>query len=618
MKRIQRLSLIFLLYSICYSPFEINGQTYQDHFGTGNDVGVSVSTSSDQGTNAGANSLSGTDLIPDLEGASRFLGQASLGANYEDIEHVAQIGIEAWLEEQISLPTLSYRDTYQSIYDESIAKIAAVHGSANVDSTRRWEYMNFTFYEKALREENMLRHKVAFALSQIFVISIQNNSIRDRGFGLSDYYDLLYEGAFGNFHDLLTDVTFHPIMGIYLSHFKNQKADPTTGTLPDENYAREIMQLFTIGLFEMNDDGTYKKDSNGDLIPTYDITDIQELSKVFTGLSGGAWDLVLRPQNAGTPLTFNKGYVHYDMTVPMMMHDDRHETSAKTMIDGSILPAGQTGIQDINDAINVLFNHDNVAPFMSIRLIQQLVKSNPTPEYVERVASVFKDNGQGVRGDLEAVVRAILTDTEARDCTWIDNPQAGKLRQPLERLTHLYTAFDINSPSGHLWFRDFTLIYEDIEQSFLASPTVFNFFTPFYAEDDYVAANGMVSPEFQILHATSGIHYINMIENTLKLRPFRNRTGVNLTAERLANDNDDDTFLDFTDEINEYDTNGINALIDRVDLILCHGQLSDGTKIIIADAITQALANVNNFDSQDVLNDVIYFVMMSPDYMILK
>ncbi len=612
MQKMTSLFLMCLLYHIGYA------QVYQDHFGTGNTVGVTVTTSSNQGTDIGAGSLTGTDWVPDLEGASRFLSQASLGYNYEDVEYVAQIGIEDWIEEQMALPVSSYLTTYQDIYNAALTKVYAVHGS-NTDSTRRRDFMSYTFYEKAFKEQDVLRQKVAFALSQILVISTQNTNLDDRGFGVADYYDLLYQGAFSNFHDLLRNVTLHPTMGIYLSHFKNRKANPIEGTLPDENFAREIMQLFTIGLFELNNDGTLKLDLDGNPIPTYDIVDIQELAKVFTGLSGGDWDLILRPQNAGTPVTFNKGFPHYDLTVPMAMYEDEHEPSAKTMIDGSIIPANQLGMQDIDMALNVLFNHDNVGPFIGKRLIQQLVKSNPTPSYINRVAMVFNDNGQGVRGDLEAVVKTILTDPEARECTWIESVQTGRLRQPVERLTHLFAAFDIASPSTNLWFRDMNLIYEVVEQAFLFSPTVFNFFTPFYAEGTYVEPNDMVSPEFQILHATSAIHSINLVEEAIKIRPFKNRTAVNPNNPVLTNDNtNDEPYFDFTDEINIYDTQGLNALIDRLDILLCHGQLTDGTKAIIADAVTQYIANDSGFTSQEVVNDVLYFILMSPDYIVLK
>ena len=217
-------------------------------------------------------------------------------------------------------------------------------------------------------------------------------------------------------------------------------------------------------------------------------------------------------------MLFNRNLNHYDMRVPMIMWEDRHEQGEKVMIDGSVIPAGQDGMQDINDALDVLFNHPNVGPFIGTRLIQQLVKSNPTPAYVNRVAMAFNDNGQGVRGDMKAVFEAILTDPEARDCSWIENEKTGKLRQPLERFITLLRAFDLDSPSGKLWFADFNTLYDKQEQVFMGSPTVFNFFSPFYAEDNYVAPNGMVSPEFEILHSVTSIH-LSLIHISEPTRP---------------------------------------------------------------------------------------------------
>ncbi len=613
-----RLKTVLLSVCLCL-PLTTYTQVYNDYFGGGHNIGVTVSSSDAQGGNdVGSNTLSGTDLIPDLIGASRFLSQASLGATYEDIEYVAQIGIESWIDEQINLAASSYLNTYKNIYNTALTDIYAVYGAAT-DSTRKMEYLSYSFYHKTFADSDVLRQKLAFALSQIFVVSGLNSDIDDRGYGLSSYYDLLYEGAFGNFRDMLGNVSLHPVMGVYLSHFQNRKADPVAETLPDENFAREIMQLFTIGLYELNNDGSHKLDADGNSIPTYDIVDIQELAKVFTGLSGGDWDLELRPDNAGDPLVFWKGYKHYDFTVPMAMYEDFHETESKTMIDDSVIPAGQPGMQDVNDALDVLFNHPNVGPFISIRLIQQLVKSNPSPAYINRVASVFNNNGQGVRGDMEAVIKAILLDPEARDCEWIDNIQAGKLLQPIERLTNLCIAFDVQTPSGRIWFRDYSELLGTVEQSFLMSPTVFNFFTPFYAESEYVAPNNMVSPEFQILHSTSGIHYINMIEDGIKDRPFKNRTMVNPNNENLTTNSDDEPFLDFSDEILIYDTNGLEALIDHLDLIICRGQLSADVRSIIINSINEFETSVGgNLPSQDVVQDVLYFMMMSPSYVILK
>ncbi len=613
-----KLSFALLSIIFCYSSV-VNAQIYEDYFGTGNTVGLSVSSSSSTTNNEGITSLTGTDLIPDQYGAARFLSQASLGYTENDINYISNIGIENWIDEQINLSYTKYKTTYRNIFDSAVSRIAAVHGIAIADSTRRKDYMSFSFYEKAIKENDLLRQKVAFALSQIFVVSLNNNELDDRGFGISSYYDLLYDGAFGNFRDLLYDVSLHPIMGLYLSHFKNQKADPDTGVLPDENYAREIMQLFTIGLFELNNDGSLKLDNSGEPIPTYDIVDVQELAKVFTGLSGGDWDYLYHPEySPSDPLVFHKNFNHYDMTVPMMMHEDYHDPYTKVMIDGTVIPAGQAGMDDINQAIDILFNHDNVGPFIALRLIQQLVKSNPSPAYINRVALAFNNDGNGVRGNLEYVIRTILTDTEARNCNWLDDAKNGKLLQPVERIVHLFKALNISSPSGEFWYRDFNEVYGKIEHSFLYAPSVFNFYSPFYAEKEFVAPNNMYSPEFQILHSTSGIHQININEDMLNVRPFKNRTGVNASIPRLTNDNADYPVFDFSTLENEYNTNGISGLIEKVNLLLCRGQLSTSTIDILTDTHDQLMANNSNTTADTIVRTTLYFILMSPNYVILK
>ncbi len=610
---------VILLFLFLWINVSIPAQVYPDHFGTGNDVGVTISSSSEQGINTANHTLNGTGFYPDLAGAARFLAQAQLGYNDIDIQEVMNLGIDAWLDQQITMTVPSdYEQTYRDMHDEIIVMMNNTHGVA--DSSRRDEHIPFIFYQKAFTDDDGLRQKIAFALSQIFVISI-NGTIGDKGFGISSYYDVLYNGAFGNFRDLLYNITLHPLMGVYLSHFKNEKADPVEGTLPDENYAREIMQLFTIGLFELNNDGSLKLDTNGTPIPTYDIEDIQEMAKVFTGFSGGDWDYVAHPQyTPGDPLLFHKNVNHYDLTVPMFMHEDRHETGTKTLPDGTIIPAGQTGMQDVNMTIDWLFNHPNVGPFIGYRLIQQLVKSNPTPAYVNRVASVFNNDGNGIRGNMEAVIRTILTDVEARDCTFINDPRSGKLLQPIERMMNLFYAFNISTPSGKYWFRDYGEVYDKLEQSYLYSPTVFNFFSPFFADSEFVAPNDMVSPEFQLLHSTSGIHYLNVTEDMIKVRPFKNKTGINNNPSnpRVVNNSADAPTLDFTSLTTLYANSGMTALIDHLDLYLCRGQLQASTKAYIIDNYNQNIANGTNLSDLEIVKDVLYYIMISPNYVILK
>ncbi len=607
---------VIFLQILFFSFGLVNAQTDTNYFGTGQEVGVSISSSTSQTNAEASNTLSGTELLPDYAGAARFLAQAQLGFSDADIQEVIDIGIDAWLNQEIAKPYTPYYQKVSEIFLEVINNMEAIFGAGNANYDRKNVLIPMAFYDKALTEEDDFRQRVAFALSQIFVISY-NGGANNFAHGYINYYDVLYEGAFGNYRDLLYNISLNPAMGGYLSHMKNQKADPVEGTLPDENYAREIMQLFSIGLFELNNDGTLKLDANGEAIPTYDIEDIQELAKVFTGLSGGAFDTTYYPQTVGQTLYFGSNGNFFDYSVPMIMYEDKHETSAKTLPDGTIIPANQTGMQDINDAIDWLYNHPNVGPFIGYRLIQQLVKSNPTPEYVNRVASAFNNDGNGVRGNMEAVYRAILTDPEARDCEWINDPKAGKMLQPLERIMQLYKAFDITSPSGKYWFSDSGTVYNYIEQAFLFAPSVFNFFSPFYAEGEFVAPNNMVSPEMQLLHSTSGIYYLNLIETGLKVAPNINLTGINQN-NNIAQNLGDAPYLDFTDEINIYNTQGLTALIDHIDLMLCRGQLQASTKALIEDNISQNLADNPNFPVTTIVHDVIYYTMMSPNYVILK
>lgn len=611
-------STIFSLCVFLCVQLSTNAQVYEDFFGAGHTIGIKTHSSDAQGgTELGDHSIDGSELIPDPAGASRFLSQATLGWTQEEIDHVASIGIKAWLDEQIALPASSYNADFNNIYNTAIAEIEAVHGT-DFNHSYKAEYFHYTFYEKIFKEQDVLRHKVAFAWNQILVMSFQNPAVAARGNSVSSYYDLLYQNGMGNFRDLIEDVTLHPAMGLYLSHFKNKKADLLAGTFPDENYAREIMQLFTIGLYELNNDGSYKTDLVGDYIPTYTNKDIEELAKVFTGLGGSAYNLQFFPDYADDALNFYRGVGAWDLTQPMIMYQEHHDTGSKTLLDGTVIPAGQPGMDDINMALDVLFNHPNVGPFLARRFIQQLIKSNPSPQYINRIATVFNDNGQGVRGDMEAVVRAIFLDPEARDCIWLSDPTAGKMVQPMERLTQLCKAFDVSTASGKFFYWDRVYAYDDLEQAIMYSPSVFNFFTPFYAESNIVGPNDLVSPEFQILNSTSGISSMNLLEDAIKDYAFHNRTVVNPNAASYVVSTPDRAYLDFSNEISIYENNGLIALLDHLDVLLCRGQLEPEVRTIIESTLTQYESNLNSFTSEEMVQNAVYFIIVSPSYSIMK
>ena len=523
-----------------------------------------------------------------------------MGYTYEDIEYVNQIGIDAWLEEQFNLTDTSYTTAFLQNYGYNTLEEAI---TAEVSPDRNM--ISPVFYQFVSMRPDRLKHKLAFALSQILVVSFNGfSAANSRGAGLLTYYDHLYHGAFGNYRDLLEKVTLHPMMGMYLSSIRNQKADYALNTRPDENYAREIMQLFTIGLLELNNDGSLKLDEEGNPIPTYDNDDIEELAKVFTGLYY-ANNIDGSPASWGGSTSTNRT-TGADYSGVMKMYPEYHDITEKKMIDGSTLPAGRNGMDDVEDVLDLLFKHPNTGPFISYRLIQNFVKSNPTPGYVNRVASVFNNNGKGVRGDLKAVIKAILTDPEARDCKWLDNPDHGKLLQPIERTTHLYTAFHVFDTETPMWNRDYNS--RALGQAFMYAPTVFNFFSPFFAEETHVQPKNLVSPEFEILNSITAIEHINITEYRAKNRTlFTNRYDTSVRPR-----------LDLTEEINIMSTQGLAALLNRLDILLCRGQLSTETRNLITNTITEYQDNVRNYDDTDAVEDAIFFITVSPDHIIQK
>ncbi|MEO1448831.1 MAG: DUF1800 family protein, partial [Bacteroidota bacterium] len=319
------------------------------------------------------------------------------------------------------------------------------------------------------------------------------------------------------------------------------------------------------------------------------------MAKVFTGMSEAKdWH--------GNDIDFTE-WQDLHRLLPLKVFGAYHDVSEKRMIDGTVLPAGRDGKEDIDDALDLLFNHPNTGPFISIRLIQNFVKSNPSPAYVNRVAMVFADNGQGVRGDLKAVIHAILTDPEARDCAWMNHPNAGKLIQPLERFTRITAAFDVFDDTAAYVLRD--AWENNLGQRFLGSPTVFNFFSPLYGEEKFVTPLGLVSPEFQILNSVTAIEHLNANEHKVENRVFRNWGGG------------DDPELDLSFEVNLMTTQGVGAVLERFNLLLCRGQLSDQTRSIIENAILQAQV-YNWYTDQRAVEETLYYLLASPDYLILK
>jgi len=354
---------------------------------------------------------------PTVAQASSFLLRSTMGVKAGDAQKVVDMGYVNWINNQFSMPHTATKDRVDAQWNAQ----KAATGSAS--QSQNWYYQ--AWWQGAIADDDQLRQRVNWALSQIFVVSFINDAIPGRVRGVANYYDILGRHSFGNFKDLLNDISLNPMMGFYLTFMRNSKEDLKIGRTPDENYAREVMQLFTIGLYELNLDGSIKTDASGLQIYTYTNKDVSELARVFTGLSFGLpntpWYGVNDPE---------------DDIVPMKLFPAFHSSGTKTFL-------GKSGTT-VSDAVDILFNHPNVAPFFTKQLIQKLVTSNPSPAYIERVAKVFNDNGKGVRGDMKSVIMAILVDPEAN----IQTDYSGKLKEPLLRMTNYYRATGSKSNSG--------------------------------------------------------------------------------------------------------------------------------------------------------------------------
>lgn len=499
--------------------------------------------------------------------ALQLLGQATFGALPADTDAVISMRRAAWIDDQMSKPASLQLAHVQSVPQPQF------QFQLQADRVDIW-------FRNVLNGDDQLRQRVAFALSEIMVVS-QLGTLGDQPFALADYYDVLARNAFGNYRDLLQEVTLHPAMGAYLSMLGNEKPNAALNIRPDENYAREVMQLFSIGLVELNTDGSEVLDNQGQPVPTYDQAIIEGFAHVFTG-----WTY------AGSPNFQQARPTQANQVLPMELYPDFHDTGAKTLLRGAVLPAGQTGEQDLNGALDNIFDHPNVGPFISIRLIQRLVTSNPSPGYIERAAQIFNNNGQGVRGDLGAVVRAILLDDEAH----AENPMEidGKVKEPLLRLTQLWRAYDAASISGRYPLEASYILFG---QGPLQSPSVFNFFSPFYAPAGEIRDSSLVAPELGIATEYQNTLFTNYM--------FYQAFALNQTSTELQ---DDDVYIDFSEEMAL--AGDIDALIDRVAEKLLGGVISD----TLRTEIRGMLERIPETDTAVRAAETIYFVATSPEY----
>ncbi len=528
-----------------------------------------------------------TSDLPTTAQASRFLQQSSFGPNSNEIANLSHLGYSNWINAQFSAPQRLHR-TYM---DAAAAKLS--NGLSGLSQNQFLE----SFWQQAITGEDQLRQRVSFALSQILVTSFQDGNVSNYPRGVAGYYDTLATHSFGNFRDLLEAVSLHPMMGLYLTSLRNQKESGTR--VPDENYAREVMQLFTIGLYKLNPDGSYVLE-NGNPVETYSSADIVGLAKVFTGWSWAGPDKTSNRFFGGNPDP-NRDWK------PMQSYPNYHSVSAKSFL-GVTIPAQSPANPEasLKTALDTLFNHPNVGPFIGKQLIQRLVSSNPSPQYIARVAAAFNNNGQGVRGDMKAVIRAILLDTEARNNPVLSNVGIGKLREPVLRLAHWLRATQATSTSGLYKITNQDDQLTSIGQTPMRSPTVFNFYRPGYVPPNSELAKALlVAPELQTTAETSVVGYLNYLRDALPngTGSSRDVKGNYTSLTPLASD--------------------AASLVDKVNLLLMANQMSDSQRSLIINAINSVAISTTSTSAAETakLNRVylsIYLTMASPEYLVQK
>jgi uncharacterized protein (DUF1800 family) len=592
-----------------------------------------------------ASSPQDVKLIKGKIRAAQFLAKATFGPTQADIDtlgaRIAEIGFRRaaseWIDNQFAIPATSHRQKILDIFTTD--GIDHRVENANVARVRHQAW-----WDIALQSDDQLRQKFSWALAQVFVISDQGQNFNFYGpdfsgdgfwLGPTVYYDsVLVENAFGSYRDLLSDMTFSPVMGRYLSHLMNRKADVPNQRFPDENYAREIMQLFSIGLYDLEQDGRLKRTLEGELIPSYDNEEIKTLARLFTGF---------KFENDNNNI-YGPGNLNQPMEIWPAEHDNNLDYSeegvapANKRIFGTTLspipvnPTSEQVISEIEEGLDVLFEHDNTAPFISRLLIQRMVTSNPSRGYVRRVSRTFRDNGEGVRGDLKAVLKSILLDPEVfrgqrllrkRNPLRVEVVSRGteytRLREPVLRIAAMIRALNPSSdyPDGHMMLGAYS-IENDFGQAPYRSPSVFNFYLPDFQPPGPMIGftpsrrnpNGaLFSPEFQILTAVTANRSINRLQSWVRNRyidqNFYTNNGYELRG-RI-------TFDLSAEEAMVADASGMSDLLRHFDLLLCNGSLTEETKDIIIAAVEANAESTSAYHTEVRLEESLLGVLLSAD-----
>jgi uncharacterized protein (DUF1800 family) len=503
--------------------------------------------------------------------AARLLDQATFGPTLNDITHVQTVGLNGYLTEQFAATPTILADV------PNPQPTNCTNVPANCAQSEWWQ--------AAMTGPDQLRQRVAFALSEMFVIS--SNSVN--GYAITPYQNLLVNDAFGNFSTVMKDVTLSTGMGAYLNMLNSAKPATVNGVaqIANENYSRELMQLFTIGLYQLNQDGTPVLDSSGNMIPSYTQDQVQAFAKAYTG-----WTYATA--TGGVPTKFPNGTANYD--APMAAVESSHDTTAKILLNGTTLPAGQTSAQDLAGALANIFAHQNVGPFVCKQLIQHLVASNPSPAYVARISAVFADNGSGVRGDLKAVVRAILMDKEARAGDTDTTADGGHLREPILYLANVMRGLGYTNTDPNGYYATMSNYTNNLSEKPYASGSVFNFFPPSYV----IPGTTTNAPEFGLENTASAVLRLTQA-NSLVYNGISGFT-VDLSATSALGIMASKTGVAATDSAN---------LVDALGTIFMHGQMPTNMRTAIINHV-QTLTNI-----PQRVRVATYLVITSSQYKIL-
>lgn len=511
---------------------------------------------------------------PTVAEAARFLTQATPGYTAADLSTVVAYGYTSWLNKQMAVPRSQGHCDWMNAKGYNAASNR--FSSAGLDNS---------IWRKLISSGDPLRQRMVLALSEICVVSLLGVNAAWSQYAVARYLDLLEANAFGNYRKLLQDISLSSAMGYYLTFVGSAKANPKTGSQPDENYARELMQLFTIGLVQLNADGSVKMGANGAALETYTQADVSGLARVFTG-----WNVDV----AG----LTNPYPAEHQQRPMVSAASQYETGSKTFL-GKTIAAGAPPMDALNQALDTLFQHPNLPPFISRQLIQRFVTSNPSPAYVGRVSAVFANNGAGVRGDLQAVLKAILLDTEARSATTAALPTFGKLREPVMRFLAWARAYQATSPSGTWAVGDLSDPASRLGQSPMRASSVFNFFRPGYVPPGTaLAQQGLVGPEFQIASESSVAGYVNFMQRVVTGSGAGDLTPNYSTLLPLAGD--------------------AAAMLTQINRVVAGGQLSTQTLNLIQGAVATLPPANNQANALKRIHAALTLVLAAPEFIVQK